>query len=53
MEEVSGTNALREVFGDPHLFGYLVVWQDMVDSYSPLLSVLVGLIGSFLIPDRR
>ncbi|XP_057864536.1 uncharacterized protein LOC131072410 [Cryptomeria japonica] len=53
VEEVGKTYALQEVFDDPHIAGYLVAWQDMVDIYAPLSSVLVGLIGSFLIPDRR
>lgn len=52
VEEVGGTDALREVFVDPQIVGYSMAWQDMVDNYAPLPSVLAGLIGSFLIPDR-
>ncbi|XP_059071254.1 serine/threonine-protein phosphatase 7 long form homolog [Cryptomeria japonica] len=53
VEKIGRTDALREVFGDPYIAGYSVAWQDMVDSYAPLPSVLAGLIGSFLVPDRR
>lgn len=28
-------------------------WQDMVDRYAPLPSVLAGLVVGFLLPDRR
>lgn len=52
VEEVGRTDALREVFDNPYIAGYSMASQDMVDSYAPLPSVSVGLIGSFLIPDR-
>ncbi|XP_059066280.1 uncharacterized protein LOC131857610 [Cryptomeria japonica] len=53
VEESGGIDAMREVFVDPQIASYSVAWQDMVDNYGPLLSVLAGLNGSFLIPDKR
>lgn len=53
VEEVNGIDALQEVFDDPHIAGYSVAWQDTVDSYTSLPSVLIALIGSFLISNRR
>lgn len=43
---------LREIFGDPHIAGYLVGWKEMVDRYTPLPSVLASLVGGF-VPHRR
>ncbi|XP_057813576.1 uncharacterized protein LOC131027510 [Cryptomeria japonica] len=42
VEEVDETDALQEMFVNPHIVGYSVAWQDMVDNYAPLPLVLAG-----------
>lgn len=53
VEEIGGADALQDIFGDPLIVGYSVGWQEMVDGYAPLPSVIVGLVDDSLLPYRR
>jgi hypothetical protein len=52
-KEVGGIDALRWIFRDNDIARYEIPWANMVDSYAPLPSMLVGFIGGVLCPDHK